>query len=348
MRRNRLLLPFTLRLTMWLTVLCCVGMLSALLAGKGLPTQLISFMLPTSRTFEAYQLHLMDIDAGLIVKFRYTLIAGCCPTWSPDGAQIAFSDLAGQTFIFDLRTMETRQLAPSNMKGLVAAWSPDGRFITLSIEDNDSDFRQLYRIAPDGSYLTPLTRFDNAGYFDVAWSPDSRFIIFAAQRENFWELYRINADGSDFQQLTADNSLNAHPDVSPDGEQITFDSQRDGNPEIYVIDVNGSNLQRLTWTDGFEIAPSWSPDGTQILFGTMAHGHINLMNADGSNQRRLSDEVSPVPFPAWSPNGEQILYEVSGQNGIDVYVMQADGSNPRRIIHNAQANYLLPAWQPQP
>ena len=92
---------------------------------------------------------------------------------------------------------------------------------------------------------------------------------------------------------------------------VAFYSDRDGNPEIYTIQADGSQLRRLTNEPAFDDSPAISPDGQQIVFLTARH--------------------DPNPrFP-------DLKYEI--------YVMNIDGSNPRRLT-DTEAAEDHPAWAP--
>jgi Tol biopolymer transport system component len=79
---------------------------------------------------------------------------------------------------------------------------------------------------------------------------------------------------------------------------------------------------------------------------------ISVVNADGSGLTKLTDGTSYDVFPSWSPDGSQIAF-VSDRDGRqpgseshqDVYVMNADGSNVRRLT-DARGRDICPAWSP--
>lgn len=183
----------------------------------------------------------------------------------------------------------------------------------LAIVNNIDGNTDIYVVNSNGTALTRLTT-DPATDATPAWSPDGARIAFASDRTGTWEIFLMNADGSDQVQLTATGSSSG-PAWSPDGTRIAFTSYRDGNGEIYVINVDGTGLQNLT-NDPLQddAGPAWSPDGTKIAFskGPYVVGEegskIFLMNADGSDQRLLTADPSVTDVsPAWSPDGASLV-----------------------------------------
>jgi Tol biopolymer transport system component len=169
-------------------------------------------------------------------------------------------------------------------------------------------------------------------------------IAFTSERDGNAEIYTMNADGSELQQLTKDSAYDAWPTWSPDGSQIAFMSVRSGNPDIYVMNADGSNVQQLTYHSANDIWPEWSPDGKRITFASRRDGNfeIYVINADGSNLQRLTTTTSHEDFPAWSPDGKQIVFSrVEGDDG--TYIMNVDGSDERQLLN---FEVFEPAWSP--
>ena len=86
--------------------------------------------------------------------------------------------------------------------------------------------------------LVPLlvaTSADEAAFFGASGK-----IVFATARDGNFEIYSMNADGTDQMNLTNFPSADdGHPSWSPDGTQIAFDSNRDGNTNIYIMNADG-------------------------------------------------------------------------------------------------------------
>lgn len=134
-----------------------------------------------------------------------------------------------------------------------------------------------------------------------------------------------------------------------------------GNSDIYVLNADGSGLTRLTDDPGWDGTPRWSPDGTRIAFASERLGlpAIFVMDADGSNLQPLTDGASVSMMPAWSPGGSKIAfasdrsYEVMMQGGrqlveggLEIWLMNADGSDVERITGNYEDQAMYPDWAP--
>ena len=142
------------------------------------------------------------------------------------------------------------------------------------------------------------------------------------------------------------------PGAGGGSEQLVFDSTRGGNEirDLYVMNSDGSNLRRLTRGDANSFAGPWSPDGQRIVYTSYAGGvtetHIVVINADGSGQNTLSDiKGSDEGFPDWSPDGQKIAFVSRRDGNNEIYVMNADGSNPIRLT-NQPADDFAPGWSP--
>ncbi|HEX3051060.1 MAG TPA: hypothetical protein VHP83_10435, partial [Aggregatilineaceae bacterium] len=172
------------------------------------------------------------------------------------------------------------------------------------------------------------------------WSPDSSRIVFNSDRDGDWDIYVINADGTNLQQLTDFPGTEELPVWSPDGSLIAFESDRNGNFNIDVINADGSNLRQLTDNDLDNSRPAWSPDGTRIAFHTSGIYNIFVMNADGTHQQQLThnaDTLNVMLDLDWSPDGRHIVWEESlnsWDGPFNTYIMDADGSHVIQLTNN--------------
>ena len=230
---------------------------------------------------------------------------------------------------------------------------------------------EIYVMDTDGGNPQNLTNNPNHDY-SPSWSPNGKRIVFVSNRDghvdaNDWptyEIYVMDADGENQQNVTNDPSDDGAPSWSPDGKRIVFDSDRDrdrGNPhgiDIYVMDADGGNQERLTNNLTEDRYPSWSPDGKRIVFSARREGHfenkfaityeIYVMDADGGNEQRLTENRKNDESPSWSPDGERIAFwsDRKGEfENYEIYVMDADGGNEQRLTENRQEDGY-PSWSP--
>ncbi len=175
------------------------------------------------------------------------------PYWSPDNRTVVFNTTGFDRFIYaaSIDDNEPRRIGGGTLLSL----SPDGQFIATFLRYTGPELLtangELY------SYLALDYLSDNR----IAWSPDSQQIAFASTRTGNAEIFVMNIDGSNLQQITDNPSDDYSPAWSTDGRFIAFISNREGNPDIYVMDANGANVRRITMTSAEERSPVWLPAG---------------------------------------------------------------------------------------
>ena len=234
----------------------------------------------------------------------------------------------------------------------------------IAFSSNRDGDAEIYVMDADGGNQQNLTN-NRAEDVSPSWSPDGKQIAFMSRRDGHVidgfptsEIYLMDADGGNPQNLTNDRNDDWYPSWSPDGKQIAFASRRDGNYEIYVMDADGSNPQNLTNNPLNDRGPSWSPDGKQIAFASRRDGHfenelaityeIYVMDADGGNQQRLTENRKNDWEPSWSPDGKRIAFQSDRKGDLqnfEIYVMDADGGNPQRLTEN-RVHDKEPSWSP--
>lgn len=174
-------------------------------------------------------------------------------------------------------------------------------------------------------------------------------IAFESTLSGGYDIWTINADGTDPMQLTRRSEHNRFPSWSPDGTKIVFVSNRlkRSTFTIFIMNADGSKPVKISDIPGWNGHPEWSPDGTRIAFDSSSPGNfeIMVMNADGSNPVNLTNHPSLDSSPSWSPDGTKIAFFSDRDGNEEIYVMNADGSGQVNLTNNRYAD-TSPAWSP--
>jgi TolB protein len=245
------------------------------------------------------------------------------------------------SFIFMLSLTQSAFAAFPGENGLIAFSS-----------SRDGGAGEIYVMKPDGSGATRLT-FNNQDDRGPAWSADGSKIVFARYDGNDWEIWSMNADGSNQQQLTNnDDNDGKWPAWSPDGSKIVY--QKFTVPpdhwDIWVMNADGSGQIKLYDSGHDDEMPVWSPDGSKIALtqydSTSNSDQIWVINADGTNPMQLTSPPDNTndANPDWSPDGSKIVFYRPDQTSFEIWVVDSNGVNPTRITSNEW--HFTPAWSP--
>jgi Tol biopolymer transport system component len=158
-------------------------------------------------------------------------------------------------------------------------------------------------------------------------------IAFESDRDGNWEIYRIDPNGENPRNLSNNPAEDFNPAWSPDGTQIVFVSNREndqgGGQFLYVTDLEGSSVWQLT-TEGESNFPDWSGDGTMITYSH--YGDIYIIPADGSGTSlNLTNSPEKDSQSVWSPDSQQIAWLSGREDDWNIFIMNADGSDPRQL-----------------
>ncbi|MDT8421389.1 MAG: RiPP maturation radical SAM C-methyltransferase [Desulfuromonadales bacterium] len=214
--------------------------------------------------------------------------------------------------------------------------------------ERESDYADLLTIIPAIAHLNPPESFGKirldrySTYFNNSESYGITNLRPLDPYSYLYpdDIYKIDADGGNLVQLTSHAEKDFQPHFSPNGSRVAFKSNRSGDTNIWVMNSDGSNINQLTYDEsGLDpesppsYGPDWSPDGSKIVFDTMRSGNhdIWIMNADGSNPIQLTDDLAEDAHPDFSYDGSRIVFWSDRSGSREIWTMNADGSNQTQL-----------------
>jgi Tol biopolymer transport system component len=285
---------------------------------------------PADQPLGCYQMYIMDLESEKIRMVSTGVGATTCGYFFPGDRRVVYSSthLRGPNCPpkpkrdgayrwalddYDLFSVRIDGLDPQRLTNTPgydaeATVSPNGKTIVwTSLRDGDLD---IYAMDLDGTHPRRLTQeigYDGGAFF----SPDSKRIVYRAQHpgnqeeldqykallaQNLvepgrLELFIMNADGTNKQQVTHNGASNFSPYFHPDGHRLIFSSNVEtrnegGRPEfhLYLVTEDGSGLERLTFDGKFNSFPMFSPDGKRLVWVSDRQakepGEFNVFLAD--------------------------------------------------------------------
>lgn len=248
-----------------------------------------------------------------------------------------------EIYVMDYDGEGVKRLTDDKSIDLLPRFSADGRRMAYTgYKDGNPDLFLIDLETGRASTLSDEQGLNVAGGF----SPDGTKLLMTLSRGKSPNLYLKDLTSGSVARLTSHFGADSTPTFSPDARQAAFVSDRSGNPQIYVLDLAAKTARRLSnmnWCD----APAWSPTGEWIAFAGRANRKdkmdIFLVDVTGAQVRQLTHGEGSNEDPTWSPDGRLLAFSSTRDGRSQIYVMDADGSAPRRVADVPGAS-STPHW----
>jgi len=311
------------------------------------------------------EIHVMDADGKNVKQLTDVKGDNRLPSWSSDGEHICFvSDRDGNAEIYVLGVNSSVQtnLTRHPARDTNPAWSPDGGRIAFDSDRRDQKQFRAYVMDKDGKNVGDVWGADNPhGGLTPAWSPDGKRILAclpvpqfpAPTQERTRKEWRY---GRGIFKMTKEKEWQ---EKTPNNVVFHFVEKERTEKYVELYDRSRDCTVRL-FDDRFEVKAPFTGgkfrkyhDGA-FEEAVLQNMEIVVLDADGPNQKQLTNLGGKNDGPAWSTDGKRIAFwhrELNSSNGkpkveAQLYIMNADGSNPREILKVNGGARL--AWKPNP
>ena len=286
------------------------------------------------------------------------------PSWSPDGASIAYAVDAGNR-TSEIRTLElaggeaeTELVEAGAISGL--AWRPDGSALSYQIRSDNPEtgtHAELKLLGLD----TDLNEVLSAGNADVfpfraSWTA-ANTLVYTASGEirqliidesetviPFVASFRL--DREPYQRRSRNYDSNEQqalgisaPAISNDGNLVVFSALAD----LWLMEVSSGELTQITDDAFAERHPVFSVDGNQVAYSTDSGGTHVVWIYDIAREQaeKLEGDIS-LSYMKWSPDGERLAgFRSGGGAGLSGRITVVD-------IASGELQPLYQAIPPQP
>jgi len=282
------------------------------------------------------------------------------PGWSPDGtrlvftssrSEIPFDSRKDELYMVELKTGRETQITYNEFSDNTPHWSSDGSLISfISNREGQPD---VYVMQPDGTNIRQVTRGGQAFNGSTnAISVKRSEIYFQSRKSGKINIYRVSMDGKNLDELfNSSGQYDNHSfQLSRDEDEMIYASNRSGSDRLYVYDFASGREEEIPVDPTYQpYYPSISSDGRWVSFISFKDelgGDIYRADRDGKNVKRLTTAADWDYDPAISPDNKLIAFNSRRDGKRGIYLMNADGSNQRKItsqIHGKELTQLIKA-----
>jgi len=237
------------------------------------------------------------------------------PQYSPDGSQLAFVRGKGDLYIMDVKTRAERCLI-AGWSMLSYAWSPDGKWLAYTREDDDYN-SDVWVIPAGGGAACNISRHPDEDELPV-WSADGRKLAFRSRRrDNNWDIYFVFLRLADYQKTDADwaeetRQKSARKDDG--GKKDNKDKEKKSKPEPVIVQIDTTDIhlrvRAVTSLAGEEGVFAISPDGERYALVSNHEGEADLYTVKwtGKDIKRLTTGGASPRFISFSKDSDDVRF----------------------------------------
>jgi Tol biopolymer transport system component len=277
-------------------------------------------------------------------------LQGSWPTWSPDGARIAYSDGIRSVFVAGRHGENPRKVVTVDASPDQLRWLPDGNSLIFCEPDPKQETGVLLEVPANGGQIHLLRTIERRRPYSIpVWTSAGDYSIFVSGSTDSPEIWARRENCNPIRWRCREPARL----TAAGGDYFAALPSRDGKKLFVLGRKTRREMERYDLTSGtFEpYLPSvlaadldFSRDGKWVVYVHLPERTLWRSRTDGSNAAPLTFAGAEAYSPRWSPDGKRIAYmSISAQNQYKAYVVRAEGGQPQAVIPG-EGEEGVPTW----
>lgn len=231
--------------------------------------------------------------------------------------------------------------------------SPDLKWVAYTTSEanlkKDKAETQIWMISAQGGEAIAMTSKEFYAASEPRWSPDNKYLSFlAAQPEGKKQVWTLNRNGGDAQQLTKIKQGVAGYEWAPDGKKLLL-SIKDPKPEELTEDKEDDKKAKPVVIDRLQFKKDY--EGYLDRYRT----HLYIFTPGDSIPVQITSGDFDDKNPAWSPDGKSIAFvsnrtdNQDGNSNSDIWIVSSTNLDRGKTLQQVTTNPNVdnaPAWSP--
>lgn len=187
----------------------------------------------------------------------------------------------------------------------------------------------------------------------ASYDPKGEHILYESDSAGNWDIFIMDYQGQQRQQLTISTADDRRPTWHPNGKKILFESDRDGTSRLYVLKLKNRKIRKLTKNlEGkTPLFAAYNPTGKKIAISLQESelkSNIIILKHNGKRWYDLTNNEFRNFYPRWSPDGKEIIFfsrKDTNNEDDEIYSTRVGSGTFRRLTKWPTHNFC-PDWSP--
>lgn len=320
-----------------------------------------------------------DLTASREIAAASDIDSELWATTSPDAKYIAYHSVKnlGQGGNFFDGPIMTRQIeggAPAAelaRSGFLASWSPDGQRIAFIQMENEDCYITTINAHGGEQVKIPVNRkfplnyttmpYNHTQTKEFSWSPDGKKIAYHSDKGGQYNIWTVNADGSDDAQFSQNTDLGSSvfcPIWSNDGRQMAYAARSESRGAdnkfrytFFIENTNTKNSRVVFQTSDYTKLIGWSSDEEGLILASgpgdqmiaippeVAVFRVSLKTGVHRSIAALKDAHLYNTCLTW--DGKQVIFAANRDGRDNIWMVPAAGGEQKQITNNSDPRYFF-------